>query len=99
MHRLQRADDRADRLVDQRDPELVVVTHSEEVSTISAESARRKVCGVDALARIAAEPSLAALFLDVDGVLAPIVERPEDARVPAETRRELRRLGERYALV
>jgi trehalose 6-phosphate phosphatase len=54
---------------------------------------------VDALDRIAAEPSAAALFLDVDGVLAPIVERPEDARVPAETRKELRRLVERYALV
>jgi trehalose 6-phosphate phosphatase len=54
---------------------------------------------VDALARIAAEPAEAALFLDIDGVLAPIVERPEDARVPEETRRELERLGERYALV
>jgi trehalose-phosphatase len=54
---------------------------------------------VDALARIAAEPAAAALFLDIDGVLAPIVERPEDARVPAETRAELRRLGARYALV
>jgi trehalose 6-phosphate phosphatase len=54
---------------------------------------------VDALARIAAEPMEAALFLDIDGVLAPIVERPEDARVPNETRTELRRLGKRYALV
>jgi len=54
---------------------------------------------VDALAQIAAEPGLAALFLDIDGVLAPIVERPEDARVPKETRKELRLLGERYGLV
>jgi trehalose 6-phosphate phosphatase len=54
---------------------------------------------VDALARIAAEPAQAALFLDIDGVLAPIVERPEEASVPGETRRTLRRLGERYALV
>jgi trehalose 6-phosphate phosphatase len=54
---------------------------------------------VDALARIAAEPAAAALFLDIDGVLAPIVERPEDARVPTATRKELKRLGERYALV
>src|SRR5205807_3525080 len=54
---------------------------------------------VDALARIAAEPGEAALFLDVDGVLAPIVERPEDARVPDETRDVLRRLAARYALV
>jgi trehalose 6-phosphate phosphatase len=54
---------------------------------------------VDPLERIAAEPASAALFLDIDGVLAPIVERPEDARVPPETRNELRRLGELYALV
>jgi trehalose 6-phosphate phosphatase len=54
---------------------------------------------VDGLARIAAEPAEAALFLDVDGVLAPIVERPEDARVPTETRAVLRRLAKRYALV
>ncbi|HEV7640967.1 MAG TPA: trehalose-phosphatase [Gaiellaceae bacterium] len=54
---------------------------------------------MDALARIAAAPGEAALFLDIDGVLAPIVERPEDARVPKETRKELRRLGARYALV
>jgi trehalose 6-phosphate phosphatase len=54
---------------------------------------------VDLLARLAEDPPRAALFLDVDGVLAPIVPRPEDARVPDETREELRRLNERYALV
>jgi trehalose 6-phosphate phosphatase len=54
---------------------------------------------VDALALIVNEPEAAALFLDVDGVLAPIVERPEDARVPDETRTELARLAGRYALV
>jgi trehalose 6-phosphate phosphatase len=54
---------------------------------------------VDPLALIAAEPAEAALFLDVDGVLAPIVERPEDARVPDETREVLRNLAARYALV
>lgn len=52
-----------------------------------------------ALARIAAEPERAAILLDVDGVLAPIVIRPEDASVPEETRVELRRLRDRYALV
>ena len=45
---------------------------------------------MDALALLASEPAAAALFLDVDGVLAPIVERPEDARVP---RRDARRAG------
>jgi trehalose 6-phosphate phosphatase len=54
---------------------------------------------VDALATLAAQPEAAALFLDVDGVLAPIVDRPADARVPDETREELRRLARRYALV
>jgi trehalose 6-phosphate phosphatase len=54
---------------------------------------------VDPLASIAAEPGNAGLFLDIDGVLAPIVPRPEDARVPDETRAELRRLARRYRLV
>jgi trehalose 6-phosphate phosphatase len=54
---------------------------------------------VDALSLIAAEPAKAGLFLDVDGVLAPIVARPEDARVPAETRDVLRRLAGGYGLV
>jgi trehalose 6-phosphate phosphatase len=54
---------------------------------------------MDVLARLAEDPSRAGLFLDVDGVLAPIVQRPEDARVPQETRAALRRLNERYALV
>jgi trehalose 6-phosphate phosphatase len=54
---------------------------------------------VDLLARLTEDPAQAALFLDVDGVLAPIVPRPEDARVPDETRHELSRLSARYALV
>jgi trehalose 6-phosphate phosphatase len=51
------------------------------------------------LAPLAAAPGRAALVLDVDGTLAPIVARPELARVPDETRSELRRLVERYLLV
>ena len=39
------------------------------------------------------------MLLDVDGTLAPIVERPEDAAVPEETRQEVERLASRYALV
>jgi trehalose-phosphatase len=53
----------------------------------------------DLLAQLAADPAEAGLFLDFDGVLAPIVERPEDAVPPPETRAELERLGGRYALV
>jgi trehalose 6-phosphate phosphatase len=51
------------------------------------------------LERLREEPGRAAVILDVDGVLAPIVDRPEDSRVPDETREELRRLNGRYALV
>src|SRR2546422_9833155 len=51
------------------------------------------------IALLAAEPGRAALFLDVDGTLSPIVPRPEDAYVPAETQSELRRLVSAYALV
>ena len=54
---------------------------------------------MDLLERLAENPLRAGLFLDVDGVLAPIVARPEDAAVPEETRAELRRLNARYALV
>ena len=53
----------------------------------------------DRLALLASEPDRAAIVLDVDGTLAPIVPRPEDARVPEGTRAELRRLVGRYALV
>jgi trehalose-phosphatase len=44
-------------------------------------------------------PERCAVLTDVDGTLAPIVERPEDARVPAETTAVLERLGQRYGLV
>jgi trehalose 6-phosphate phosphatase len=54
---------------------------------------------MDAVTRLAKDPARAAILLDVDGVLAPIVPRPEDARVPPETQDELRRLHGRYALV
>ena len=51
------------------------------------------------LERLAEDPPLAALFLDFDGVLAPIVDRPDDAVAPPETRAELARLVARYGLV
>ena len=53
----------------------------------------------DALARLREEPTRAAVLLDVDGTLAPIVARPELAAVPEETRAEVRRLAGRYRLV
>jgi len=45
------------------------------------------------------DPERSAVLLDVDGVLAPIVDVAADARVPDETRTALRRLHGRYALV
>jgi len=51
------------------------------------------------LERLASSPERAGLFLDFDGVLAPIVARPEDATLPTATRNELQRLVERYPLV
>ena len=54
---------------------------------------------MDALARIREAPAQTAIILDVDGTLAPIVERPEDAGVPEETRDVLRSLLARYGLV
>jgi len=57
------------------------------------------VGGSDDLRRLAAEPDQAALLLDVDGVLAPIVAVPSEAFVPPETRAELERLRGRYGLL
>jgi trehalose 6-phosphate phosphatase len=51
------------------------------------------------LAPLTAAPKQTGLFLDFDGVLAPIVNRPEDAYPPPETRAELQRLVPRYGLV
>lgn len=53
----------------------------------------------DLLAPLASSPAEVGLFLDFDGVLAPIVERPEDAVPPPETRAELAKLVAKYALV
>lgn len=59
----------------------------------------RIVRSVSALDALAQAPDRAAVVLDVDGTLAPIVQRPEEAAVPAEARRELVDLVSRYALV
>lgn len=48
---------------------------------------------------LVSSPKQTGIFLDFDGVLAPIVLRPEESAVPAETRAELARLVARYALV
>jgi trehalose 6-phosphate phosphatase len=45
------------------------------------------------------EPGRSAILTDVDGTLAPIVERAEQASVPAAAREVLRELSGRYAVV
>lgn len=52
-----------------------------------------------ALAPLREDPGRSAILTDVDGTLAPIVERAEDAAVPAAAREALSALSERYALV
>jgi trehalose 6-phosphate phosphatase len=51
------------------------------------------------LAPVRGDPGRAGLLFDVDGTLAPIVARPEEARVPDQSRELLRALADRYALV
>jgi len=51
------------------------------------------------IARLSEQPEATGVLLDVDGTLAPIVERPEDAAVPEATRVILRDLAGRYAIV
>jgi trehalose 6-phosphate phosphatase len=51
------------------------------------------------LAPLREEPGASAVFCDIDGTLAPIVERAAAAEVPDETRAVLDRLAARYALV
>jgi trehalose 6-phosphate phosphatase len=46
-----------------------------------------------------ADPERTAILTDVDGTLAPIVARPEQAAVPARARELLEALGERYGLI
>jgi trehalose 6-phosphate phosphatase len=53
----------------------------------------------EALAPLRADPARAAILLDIDGTLAPIVERAADARVPPGTRRLLAEIARRYGVV
>jgi trehalose 6-phosphate phosphatase len=53
----------------------------------------------DALAPLTEAPERAAVLCDIDGTLAPIVERAEDAHVPEKASRLLGELARRYGLV
>ena len=52
-----------------------------------------------ALAPLRADPGSAAILLDIDGTLAPIVEHAGDANVPEATRHLLIAVAKRYGLV
>ncbi len=54
---------------------------------------------MEALQPLLADPERAAVLCDVDGTLAPIVRRAEEARVPEETSLLLSRMARRYGLV
>ena len=45
------------------------------------------------------DPERSAVLLDVDGVLAPIVQHPDDAHMPETTRRPLIEVAKKYGVV
>jgi trehalose 6-phosphate phosphatase len=53
----------------------------------------------EALSPLRADPSRAAILLDIDGTLSPIVEHAADAHVPEGTRQLLIRVANRYPVV
>lgn len=53
----------------------------------------------EALAPLRADPGRAAILLDIDGTLAPIVRHADDAAVPESTRKQLIAVAKRYAVV
>src|SRR5258705_12746106 len=53
----------------------------------------------EALEPLRSEPRRAAVLLDIDGTLAPIVRHAEDAHVPEHTRAPLIQVAKRYGLV
>jgi len=63
-------------------------------------SAAARASGIEALvAPLRDDAARTAILSDIDGTLAPIVERPDDAVVPYEARAVLAELVERFALV
>ena len=53
----------------------------------------------DTLRPLTSDPGSAAVLCDIDGTLAPIVDRAENAAVPENTSRVLGRVARRYGLV
>jgi trehalose 6-phosphate phosphatase len=65
----------------------------------SADETGEGGAGHSPLAPLRANPARTAILTDVDGTLAPIVERPELAVVPARASELLRELNRRFGLV
>jgi len=59
----------------------------------------KRGAGLGPLARLREDPARAAILTDVDGTLAPIVARPEQAAVPVQATELLEGLSKRYGLV
>ena len=53
----------------------------------------------ETLEPVRTDPARAAILLDIDGTLAPIVRHADDASVPEPTRAQLIAVAERYAIV
>lgn len=69
------------------------------LKTVQAASTGQTSKLIELIAPLRADPKHAAILTDVDGTIAPIVERPEDAAVPEPTRELLARLAGIYGLV
>ncbi|MEX2106910.1 MAG: trehalose-phosphatase [Solirubrobacterales bacterium] len=66
---------------------------------MSRESETGEGVWADLLGSLRADPARTAILTDVDGTLAPIAERAEQAAVPAAAREALAALSERYGIV
>jgi trehalose 6-phosphate phosphatase len=66
---------------------------------VSPESEPGEAAWEAALGPLRDDPARAAVLTDVDGTLAPIVERAEEAAVPVAAREALAALSERFGLV
>jgi trehalose 6-phosphate phosphatase len=84
-------------------PAAVPIAASCKVRIAAILDAMQEAPGDEKLARLLAplreDPGRAAILTDVDGTIAPIAGRPEEAVVLEGTRELLRRLAAKYALV
>lgn len=70
-----------------------------DTSAVPTGPEARDAAGAGLLEPLRAAPAGAAVLTDVDGTLAPIVTRPEEAVVPPRASALLRRLSESFAVV